>query len=619
MRLRVWVVSVLLARVAGFSEGGGNGDDDDGTPFLQACDAIYLCEPLCPVGMTAVAPPVRSSAYHFGTADGTVSYYPGQLIPFELNVTSRTIPGKRDAGNTTAGNETAKYLGLLLYAVDEHERKVGSWEIPLESDGKFWLPPDPACEGRSLMHADAELKGYQERFVFRAPPLGTGTITFRVLVKQGETNKGAFYWPWTRETEAATTMRPAFGEPGGDLVVSEALAVDDSSMELDETAVIQWLQANPVAHGWEPQPCTTVCEAAGLRCDEAALRSAGSSATGLLEGVQNSYLCTPPLLSGCDAAPRMSGIGDGLCWYRDAEQCPALTTNMCDEVPYNDYDTGVKLCACTSTVSRRRRTQNENTVSSQGAEKPRFLPAMELEIAARREAAERAAVKVAQAGGCPSARMALQRRTDERSLLDSAAACPKAQALVVAARGGLLSSTADEAYVDYLVPTPAIVPASIIGPDDTQAPLSLSFLVAAAVAVAVATVAFANRHGLVRRIIRSGTMLGLLVGSQYPQQAEAHNWCATPNASALTSAPHMGAIFVTSALTSPSSTDRVRTSSPPCSQDARPEARQGYRTGEPVSQAYQPLPACARQPRPTIPNRVVVWAWRTNLHRPGSR
>ena len=127
----------------------------------------------------------------------------------------------------TAGNESAKYLGLLLYAVDEHERKVGSWEIPLESDGKFWLPPDPACEGRSLMHADAELKGYQERFVFRAPPLGTGTITFRVLVKQGETNKGAFYWPWTRETEAATTMRPAFGEPGGDLVVSEALAVDD--------------------------------------------------------------------------------------------------------------------------------------------------------------------------------------------------------------------------------------------------------------------------------------------------------------------------------------------------------------------------------------------------------
>ena len=559
MLLRLWLVGLSLARVASFSEGGGNGEDDDGSPFLQACDAIYLCEPHCPVGMTAVAPPVRSSVYQFGTADGTVSYYPGQLIPFELNVTSRVIPGKRDAGATTVSNETAKYLGLLLYAVDEHEQKVGDWEIPLESGGKFWLPPDPECEGRSLMHADAELKGYQERFVFRAPPLGTGTITFRVLVKQGETNKGAFYWPWTRETEAASTPQPAFAEPGGDLVLSEALAVDDSSIELDEPATVQWLQANPVAHGWEPESCTTVCGTAGLQCDEAALQSAGSSATGLLEGVQNSYLCTLPLLSGCDAAPRMSGIGDGLCWYRDVEQCPALTTSMCDEVPYSDYDTGVKLCACTSTASGRRRAQSVNAASTRSAEKPRFLPAMELEIAARREAAERTAMKVAQAGGCPSARMALQRHS-QRGLLESAAACPKAQTLLVAARGGLLSSRADEAAVDYLIPLPdPVVPESMLGPDDAddetisdfvadfladfedeaELPTSLllgrditardsgSFFVAATVLI----VAFVHRHRLVRggaRFVRSGMLLGLLTGSQYPLQAEAHNWCATP-------------------------------------------------------------------------------------------
>ena len=64
-------------------------------------------------------------------------------------------------------------------------------------------------------------------------------------------------------------------EPGGDLVLSEALAVDDSSIELDEPATVQWLQANPVAHGWEPESCTTVCGTAGLQCDEAALQSAG--------------------------------------------------------------------------------------------------------------------------------------------------------------------------------------------------------------------------------------------------------------------------------------------------------------------------------------------------------
>ena len=37
-------------------------------------------------------------------------------------------------------------------------------------------------------------------FIFRTPPTGTGPITFRALVKQGETNKGAFYWPSTVDT-----------------------------------------------------------------------------------------------------------------------------------------------------------------------------------------------------------------------------------------------------------------------------------------------------------------------------------------------------------------------------------------------------------------------------------
>ena len=185
------------ARACAFSEGGGNGDDDDGNPFLQACDALSVCEPACPVGMTAVAPPIRSAAYRFGTADGAASYGPGQLVALTLNVMERTIPGKRDAGATTIGNETAKYLGLLLYAVDAAERKVGSWELPLEVGGTFWLPPDPACEGKSLMHADAELKGYVEHFAFRAPAAGVGSITFRVLVKQvGGREPSARPWPW---------------------------------------------------------------------------------------------------------------------------------------------------------------------------------------------------------------------------------------------------------------------------------------------------------------------------------------------------------------------------------------------------------------------------------------
>ena len=52
-------------------------------------------------------------------------------------------------------------------------------------------------QGKSLMHSDANPKNFQERFVFRAPPPGTGRVTFRLLIKQGETNKGALplhYW-----------------------------------------------------------------------------------------------------------------------------------------------------------------------------------------------------------------------------------------------------------------------------------------------------------------------------------------------------------------------------------------------------------------------------------------
>ena len=43
------------------------------------------------------------------------------------------------------GNETAKYIGLLVYAVranDASERKVGGWELPLETNPKLWTPPD---------------------------------------------------------------------------------------------------------------------------------------------------------------------------------------------------------------------------------------------------------------------------------------------------------------------------------------------------------------------------------------------------------------------------------------------------------------------------------------------
>jgi hypothetical protein len=424
-------MACLPAIAIAFSTGGGQGNDDNGNPFLQACDALYVCQPVCPAGMTAVAPPVRSSVYQFRAVSGATTYEPDELTPFELSVTSRTIQGKRSAGTTLVGNETAKYLGILLYAVDRFENKVGRWEIPLEANGRFWAPPDPGCEGRSLMHADAELKNYRERFIFRAPPTNTGPITFRVLVKQGETNKGAFYWPSTGNGDAP----PAWGVAGGDLTLQELVALPPEENPL-------WISADSEATNWAPQSCTSACRAVGLSCNESALLGMTSDDQ-LLSSVQEHYACMPPMLAGCESAPRMSGLGDGFCWYRNAE-CPAPTSTLCDEMPAPDYSTSVRFCACSGGARRARRTLKARPKSEAEETMEALVSATRKEL---RLAAERTAAQVAAAGGCPSARLALRKDVlqggDGSGVLASAAACPKYYAARIAAAGGLNSDTAD--------------------------------------------------------------------------------------------------------------------------------------------------------------------------------
>ena len=113
----------------------------------------------CPAGMTLVAPPVRSAIYQLTTEDGTSSYTSGELKSLTLTVTRKQIIGKADKGATNTSLESAKYIGLLLYAVrdgDTSEAKVGSWEVPVEEPPRFWLPPDAGgCAQRALMHATA--------------------------------------------------------------------------------------------------------------------------------------------------------------------------------------------------------------------------------------------------------------------------------------------------------------------------------------------------------------------------------------------------------------------------------------------------------------------------------
>lgn len=526
----------MLAIAAAFSSGGGNGIDENGIPFMQSCDAISVCQPVCPPGMTAVAPPERSSVYQLRVADSTISYHPGELVPLELEVTQRTIPGKRNAGAKIVGNETAKYLGLLLYAVDDQEVKVGSWVLPLETPARFWLPKDPGCSGKSVMHADAVAKHFKERFVFRAPAAGTGRITFRALIKQGETNRGAFYW-------IGSGAPPAYRFAGGDLTLSEAAPPSGAG------STPEWLRATV------GESCAAACARAGGTCDEAVLQgAAGTSASGLLGAVEHRFLCTPPMLAGCEGSPRMSGLGDGFCWYHDSDTCPAVATSRCEALSPSDFDLGLRLCPCTGVAPGTRRALESDPPHP--TDHSSYKGRAEDEDAAGSKISHLAEQLSAQGIGCPNARLARA----------PTAACPKLRAMAIAAQGGLTSATADDAFsfvegVGLLASGSNFVHPEDETADDTDAGdeaedndedendeeedrasdavaggRSKAALLAPLLGGLLGSLMLASRalrgHRMMRRdATRSGQMAACMLASTLPTTS-AHNWIASPRSRA---------------------------------------------------------------------------------------
>ena len=131
-------VLLLWPLVYAFSGGGGTTGS-----AVQLCDAISTCGSAsptgryapgpCPRGMHLVAPPERTPVYTLRTGDGNLAddpraYVPGELVTLFVRLTHRMIPRKMDAGRTILANESAKYIGLLLYAVqvgDTSETKIG--------------------------------------------------------------------------------------------------------------------------------------------------------------------------------------------------------------------------------------------------------------------------------------------------------------------------------------------------------------------------------------------------------------------------------------------------------------------------------------------------------------
>ena len=338
------------------------------------CDAIHICESgTCPDGMELVGKPERSEVYRVET--DSASYTPGGLVELRIRVMQPMVAAKRNAGKSqcsctgrrcpelssaggcdcdlqqrrcTVGDpilEPSKYLGLLLYSVkanDPTEAKVGSWEMPAEVDGAPRFAPmlGPGCDGKALVQTSARTKRYTERFWYRAPPAGTGPITFRVLLKQGETLGGSFYWPSTGN--GTGTAPPSNGVAGGDLELPEAAA--------PPTPPVVWLRGDAGAS------CSAVCGASGRTCDAASFSAAVTSA-GLLSQVGGSFLCRRPMLSACEAyAPSTSSYGDGWCWFNDPAACSSAAAPTCDSAaPPTDVGlTGLRFCPCAAGAAGRR-------------------------------------------------------------------------------------------------------------------------------------------------------------------------------------------------------------------------------------------------------------------------
>ena len=352
----------------------------------QTCDAINVCDgddadAPCPRGMHHVAPPERSTVYTI-TATSS-SYRHDELMGINIDTNAKFMQARRDAGEyqcfasldaeelvATCKNpnqpggvgtelpiyESAKWIGLLLYAEDATGKKVGGWEIPPVVPSIFWAPADPGCERHAIMHSDASPKDYHHELRWRAPAAGTGPVTFRALVKQGDTNGGAFYWP------TATAMANPATQ---DLQLSESM---------QPTATSGWFRGTT--------SCDATCAGQGGKvCDGNALL-ASSSAAGLKTSVERFMTCRLPIVTSCDAGAPSFMNAEQFCSYRaDATQCampnPATTASAaCAATPAVEK---MRLCPC-MTNRRRRLLLDASTGPSNAAAPAASTPSLLLPV-----------------------------------------------------------------------------------------------------------------------------------------------------------------------------------------------------------------------------------------------
>jgi hypothetical protein len=226
----------------------------------------------------------------------------------------------------------------MLQAVDSNEVIVGDWEITGNGEDNSYQKA-PNCE-QSLVHNNAEIKPFRSHFMYKAPPAGTGNVTFYALIKVGTANDGWFYFPNGLD-KISGSQSPVGGYPGRgvDLVLMEGAN-----------------RTHPWFAGEAGQSCNQACAGRGQQCDADALMIPATTATpgGIQDAIGDTVACPLPLKPTCHGvAPAKSR--DGNCWYNVANDdrkksslCPYMNTNPVGKETVCDVarDNAERFCKC---------------------------------------------------------------------------------------------------------------------------------------------------------------------------------------------------------------------------------------------------------------------------------
>jgi hypothetical protein len=253
--------------------------------------------------------PIPTGAYTIRSGDGPLSqdtqYYTpgGTLNEIHLRVIDIDM----------------RFLGLVLYATtgipfnSTTETRVGSWE--LQDTRWFQLPS--SCGGNVVTHRGAQEKPMHTRHYWAAP-VGTGTVRFRVLIKQGVQGRGQFYYP---AFELTLREGPA---PVVPQAAPSATNPDGTPAKYERTGPI----SSTTIVGKPGVACADVCavQASAIGkpfCDTKATIAIDSVAA--WKGAQVNVACQLPILAGCAfiGGPQVSERNE--CTYRSTDvtvSCP---------------------------------------------------------------------------------------------------------------------------------------------------------------------------------------------------------------------------------------------------------------------------------------------------------